>query len=68
MSKLAVMKIEEVPDYANEYPVWIVRIDEKTRDKAWFFGAYDSEEHAKNIIEDIHRAVIVKNPHMKEVG
>ncbi len=65
MELIGEMVINGAPPYAQDYPVWIVRVDEVKRDSAWFFGAYESVEDAKNIIEDIHRAVIVMNPSKK---
>lgn len=60
METVADLVIKGTPPYAKEYPVWIVRVDESKHDGAWFFGAYESEEYAQQIIPDIHRAVIVK--------
>lgn len=60
METVADITIKGTPPYAKDYPVWIVRVDESKRDGAWFFGAYESEEYAQQIITDIHRAVIVK--------
>lgn len=63
METVADLVIKGTPPYAKDYPVWIVRVDENKQDGAWFFGAYESEEYAREIITDIHRAVIVKqNP------
>lgn len=63
METVADIVIKGTPPYAKDYPVWIVRVDENKQDGAWFFGAYESEEYAQEIITDIHRAVIVKqNP------
>ena len=67
MEQIVGLRVEGVPPYAKDYPVWIVRVDELRQDRAWFFGAYDTEEYAKSIIKDINRAVIVLNPVTQEV-
>lgn len=60
METVANLMIKGTPAYAKDYPVWIVRVDELAKDGAWFFGAYETEEYAQQIITDIHRAIIVK--------
>jgi len=67
METVAQIRVNAVPPYAKDYPVWIVRIDEVKRTEAWFFGAYETEEYAKEIVEDIHRAVIVFNSVSEEI-
>ena len=62
MEQIVGLRVEGVPPYAKDYPVWIVRVDELQQDSAWFFGAYETEDYAKDIVKDIHRAVIVLNP------
>lgn len=68
METEANLMIKGVPAYALEHPVWIVRIDELHQDSAWYFGCYETEEYAKAIIPDIHRAVIVKRNPSAAVG
>lgn len=67
MEQIAGLRVEGVPPYAKDYPVWIVRVNENKRTEAWFFGAYESEEEAKEVVEDIHRAVIVFNSVSEEI-
>lgn len=67
METVAQIKVNAVPPYAKDYPIWIVRVDERTQTEAWFFGAYETEEYAKDIVQDIHRAVIVFNPVSAEI-
>ncbi|SFI19749.1 hypothetical protein SAMN04487830_12944 [Pseudobutyrivibrio sp. OR37] len=62
MEQIVGLRVEGAPPYAKDYQIWIVRVDELHQDKAWFFGAYETEEYAKEIVKDIHRAVIVLNP------
>ncbi len=68
METEANLMIKGVPAYALEHPVWIVRVDELHQDSAWYFGCYETEEYAKAIITDIHRAVIVKRNPSAAVG
>lgn len=68
METEANLMIKGVPAYALEHPVWIVRVDELHQDSAWYFGCYETEEYAKAIIPDIHRAVIVKRNPSAAVG
>lgn len=67
METVAQIKVTGVKPFAKDYPVWIVRINEKTRTEAEFFSAYDTEEEAREVVQDIHRAVIVFNPVSAEI-
>ncbi|PHU36024.1 hypothetical protein [Pseudobutyrivibrio ruminis] len=68
METEANLMIKDVPAFALEQPVWIVKVDELHQDSAKYVGCYETEEYAKTIIPDIHRAVIVKRNPSAAVG
>ena len=68
METEANLMIKDVPAFALEQPVWIVKVDELHQDSAKYVGCYETEEYAKEIITDIHRAVIVKRNPSAAVG
>ena len=68
METEANLMIKDVPAFALEQPVWIVKVDELHQDSAKYVGCYETEDYAKEIITDIHRAVIVKRNPSAAVG
>lgn len=69
MDVLAGVKVLNVPKYAvsGDYPYWIVRIKDRASTEAHFWGAYETEEQAKECIEDMNNAVLVYYTVTKEV-
>ncbi len=61
MEILAGVKVSRVPAYAKsgDYPYWIVRVKEQASTEATFWGAYETEDHAKKCIEGMNNAVLV---------
>ena len=69
MDVLAGVKVLNVPKYAvsGDYPYWIVRTKGQASTEAYFWGAYETEEQAKECIEDMNNAVLVYYTVTKEV-
>ena len=63
---IAELLIKNVPEYAKEYPLWVVTPDEINRDVAWFFGAWDDDEQISDVINQTGgEKIIVHNPRYK---
>lgn len=57
--------VENVPEYAEEHPYWIVTLDD-SKERAWFYGAWDSIEETRIILAQLGGdRLIVFNSHSK---
>lgn len=62
----AYISVYNVPDYANDYPYWLVTY---TNDECWFYGAYPTQQKAQEAQKELQSyntntpRIIVENPH-----
>lgn len=53
------MNVNNVPDYAWELPIWVVRFDGKDG-SLWFWGAWNDKEQAVRVAKEINGIVITE--------
>ena len=57
--KMAKVKVNNVPEYANNFPIWVCKYSEDDH-KLWFWGAWENEEVAEKVARQID-GVVVEN-------